>query len=471
MSLSPFRETLDPDDKRKEILWIALGFIVILSAWLAVVLLFGYRPLITGMNYDERVLTIGGSVLLMCGLIYLAVREREQRSTNRSLLDQLGATIADLDERVKQLHGLCNTSAQLIGSFDAVHVCRLITASLSQIMEAKAWLALIDGETGMPLWTIGHPSTDEVTTPKMWPLPTLSSDGKVADLESQIRAWNELDHVMAAPIAVQGRSQGVLIVQRDPSDRAFRPDHLDALSTFANMAAKALESSELYRELRDHYLSTVRALVCSLDARDNYAAAHGDRVADLAVRMAEHLGLSEEEIQDLEVYAPLHDVGKIGIPDSVLLKADPLSREEMEACRAHVVIGERIIRPLKPGPHAIAIIRSHHEAWDGSGYPDGLRGEQIPMVARLVQVADCYDALISDRPYRPFMSEDEAVAHFRAEAGSKYDPAVVEALSAVLRQGSSPRVFRSLTADADLLPGHLLSQDDSCVTTAEVCGT
>jgi len=476
LPLAPFRETLDPDDKRKEILWIALGFVVILSAWLAVVLLFGYRPLISDMNYDEAVLTIGGAVLLVCGLLYLAVREREQRSTNRSLLDQLGTTIADLDERVRQLHGLCSTSAQLIGSFDTTHVSRLIVASLSQIMEGSASLSLIDARSGLPRWTIAHPplqgeSEDDCSAPEAWPVPTLSDDGRIVDLDAQIKAWNQLDHVVAAPIFVRRTLQGVLIVQRRPEDRPFGPDHLDALETFANMAAKALESSDLYRELRENYLATVRALVYSLDARDNYAAAHGHRVAELAVRMAEHLGLPEQAIHDLEVFAPLHDVGKIGVPDAILLKVAPLTTEEMEACKSHVLIGERIIRPLKPGPDAVAIVRSHHEAWDGSGYPDGLKGEEIPILARLVQVADCYDALISDRPYRSFLSEDEAVAHFRAEAGKTFDPAVVEALSAVLRQGATPRVYRSLTADMDPTLDHLVRQDDSCIAAARLCGT
>jgi len=125
-------------------------------------------------------------------------------------------------------------------------------------------------------------------------------------------------------------------------------------------------------------------------------------------------------------------VGKIGIADVVLLKTGPLSSEERVRCQEHCLIGEQIIRPLKPSRAALALVRSHHERWDGRGYPDGLVGEDNPLLARILQVADCYDALISDRPYQGPMSEEETLSHFRVHSGSHYDPAVVDALYAVL---------------------------------------
>jgi HD-GYP domain-containing protein (c-di-GMP phosphodiesterase class II) len=200
------------------------------------------------------------------------------------------------------------------------------------------------------------------------------------------------------------------------------------------MASRALESAHLHAELRENYLATVRSLVLSLDARDNYAATHGQRVASLALRMAEHMGLPESATRDIEVFAPLHDVGKIGIRDDVLMKRGPLTEQEREACRMHCLIGDRIIRPLKPGRDALALIRNHHESWDGRGYPDGLAGEAIPLLARIVRVADCYDALVSERPHGAVMSEQEALAHFQMQAGSQYDPAIVDVFAAVLQE-------------------------------------
>jgi HD-GYP domain-containing protein (c-di-GMP phosphodiesterase class II) len=146
------------------------------------------------------------------------------------------------------------------------------------------------------------------------------------------------------------------------------------------------------------------------------------------------MALPESATRDIEVFAPLHDVGKIGIRDDILMKRGPLTESEREACRRHCLIGDRIIRPLKPGRDALALVRNHHESWDGRGYPDGLVGEAIPLLARIVKVADCYDALVSERPYGAVMSEEEAVAHFRMQAGAQYDPVVVDALAAVLRE-------------------------------------
>jgi HD-GYP domain-containing protein (c-di-GMP phosphodiesterase class II) len=213
------------------------------------------------------------------------------------------------------------------------------------------------------------------------------------------------------------------------------------------MASRALESAHLHAELRENYLATVRSLVLSLDARDNYAATHGQRVAGLALRMAEHMGLPESAIRDIEVFAPLHDVGKIGIRDDVLMKRGPLTEQEREACRMHCLIGDRIIRPLKPGRDALSLIRSHHESWDGRGYPDGLAGEAIPLLARIARVADCYDALVSERPHGAVMSEQEALAHFQMQAGIQYDPAIVEVLASVFQE-NEPEAAGSAVPEA-----------------------
>lgn len=445
MPRPPFREVTDPDEKRKEIVWIALSFVVILGSWLAVVLFYGYRPLALGMTYDEVVLGVGGGLLVACSVAYLGVREREHRLMNRSLVSQLGNAVAELDERVRHLKGLCDISGQLIGLVSIDRTARLIVDSITQNMEvAAASLVMVDEHTGLPMYfarsASGAPA-QEADCPSgetAWPAPLASPDGRLQDPARQIAAWNELGYVLCAPIHAQGALVGLLSVQREPQTTPFAPDDLDALTTFANMAAKAFESAHLHAELRDNYLATVRSLIYSLDARDNYAAAHGHRVAELAVRIGEHMGLAENLMRDLEVFAPLHDVGKVGIPDAVLLKPGPLDLEEREICRSHPTIGERIIRPLKPGRDAMALVRNHHESWDGRGYPDGLQGEQIPLLARILQVADCYDALITERPYRPTVSEDEVLSHFCVNAGIQYDPAVVSALRAVLKGEPTP---------------------------------
>jgi len=431
-----FREVTDPDEKRKEILWIAISFIIILAAWLAVVLIFGYQPLVFGMTYDEAVMSIGLGVLIFCAILYLAGREREQRLVNRRLFRELRETVTILDARVNQLSGLCSTSAELSGSLDMDRIATFVVDSLVGNMGADAAsLVLFDEETGYPVYArdsrhnFATAEIGSLDPQGIWPGPLLGDLDHIADLEQQVRAWSESGARICAPLRLKNGLAGALTAARE---RGFEPDDQNAVTTLANMAAKAMESAQHHAELRESYLSTVRSLIYSLDARDNYTATHGQRVASLALRIAEQLELPESALRDIESFGPLHDVGKIGIRDAILLKPNSLTEEERAACQEHCVIGERIIRPLKPSREVLALVRNHHESWDGRGYPDRLAGEEIPLVARIVQAADCYDAMISDRPYRPTISEEEVRAHFVMERGRRYDPTVVEALLTVL---------------------------------------
>jgi len=432
----PFRDVADPDEKRREILWIAISFIIILAAWLGVVLLFGYQPLIFGMTYDDAVMLIGLGVLIFCSVVYLGGREREQRLLNRRLFRELKDTVTMLDARVNQLNGLCSTSAEFSGSLDMNRIAAFAVDALVANMGAdSASLVLFDEETGHPAYARDSrhdfvaSGLSLLEPEESWPESLTGKWDRALGLEEQIRAWNENGSLMCAPLRLRNGLVGVLAAKRESG---FQPGDRSAVTTLANMAAKAVESAQHHAELRESYLATVRSLIYSLDARDNYTASHGHRVASLATRLAEQLGASEAEIRDIESFGPLHDVGKIGIRDAILMKPGPLNEEERAACQEHCVIGERIIRPLRPSCDVLALVRSHHESWDGRGYPDGLAGEQIPRLARIVQVADCYDAMISDRPYRPTVSEEEVRAHFSMERGRCYDPAVVEALLSVL---------------------------------------
>jgi len=450
--LISFRDNPDPDEKRKEILWTAISFVVILAIWLAVVMVFGYPPLALGMSYDEVVLTTGLAVLLLCSILYLVGKEREQRYTNRRLLGELHATVGKLDGRVQHLNGLCSVSADLSGSLSVNEVTRLAVDGLVACLGAeRSYLILVDSQTGVLAYA--RRSCDEagsyqpalLPADEIWPAPIRSGAGGLMDLTAQIAGWNGMPHLICTQFDCKNGLTGMLAARRAETDRPFADDDMSALVTLSNMVAKSLESAHLHAELRDNYLATVRSLVLSLDARDNYAATHGRRVAALAVRIAEYLGLPDSAARDIEVFAPLHDVGKIGIRDEILLKSGSLTDQEKDACRQHCLIGDRIVRPLKPGRDALALVRNHHESWDGRGYPDGLVGEEIPLLARIIKVADCFDALVSERPYGAVLSEEEALAHFRLQAGSMYDPVVVEALFEVLRDETS---YRACPTDA-----------------------
>jgi putative two-component system response regulator len=169
----------------------------------------------------------------------------------------------------------------------------------------------------------------------------------------------------------------------------------------------------------------IAALANAVEAKDASTEMHCQRLAGLAHQLGMHAGLEAAALKGLVFGALLHDIGKIGVSDAILTKAGPLSRQEWAEMRLHPLIGERICEPLATASEFAAIVRHHHERWDGDGYPDGLRAESIPIGARIVGLVDAYDAIIHDRPYRPARTVDEAIAEIRVQAGRQFDPDLV----------------------------------------------
>jgi putative nucleotidyltransferase with HDIG domain len=195
----------------------------------------------------------------------------------------------------------------------------------------------------------------------------------------------------------------------------------------------ALESVNRIDEINKRHLATIAALSHSMEAKDNYTGGHTERVAELAVALARRLGCQGEELQALEVGALLHDIGKIGISESLLHKPGPLDETEWQVMRQHPLISERILSDIGLSPIVLDIARSSHERIDGNGYPHGLAGDEIPLAARIVLVADAFDALTSDRPYRERRSPQRALDEIRAHAGTQFCVRCVEALEQIYR--------------------------------------
>jgi HD-GYP domain-containing protein (c-di-GMP phosphodiesterase class II) len=183
----------------------------------------------------------------------------------------------------------------------------------------------------------------------------------------------------------------------------------------------AIDLRKTYRRLEQATFQSLLGLANALEAKDEYTRGHSERVAALARRIALAAGLARGAADTIAQAGLLHDLGKIGIPEGVLRKPGPLSEEEWVVIRRHPLVGARIVAPLEFFTDGAVIVRHHHERHDGSGYPDGLRGELIPLGARIVAVADVYDALISDRPYRPRLARAAAVRRLEAEAGQTLD--------------------------------------------------
>ena len=196
---------------------------------------------------------------------------------------------------------------------------------------------------------------------------------------------------------------------------------------------------QLYVDMRENYLSTVEALVQALEAKDTYTSGHSARVGKLAVAIAEGLGMKEDKIESLKYAAVLHDVGKIGVSEIILNKEGKLLDSEWEAIRSHPVIGQTIIKGIKFMFDIGEVVRHHHECYDGNGYPDGIKGEEIPLESRIIAVADTYDAITTDRSYRKGSTHDEAITELKSVAGSQLDPVLVEIFCKVVTSEMTTR--------------------------------
>ncbi|MBU4483465.1 MAG: HD-GYP domain-containing protein [Actinobacteria bacterium] len=194
----------------------------------------------------------------------------------------------------------------------------------------------------------------------------------------------------------------------------------------------ARRSFELYTKMRKMYLETIRALAAAIDAKDPYTKGHSERVTQTSVALARELNLSEREIENIEYAALLHDIGKIGIDERILGKDDDLTGEEFNRIKEHTITGAKIIEPVEFLKNSYKAIYHHHEKYNGKGYPDGLKSEDIPLSARIIAVADAYDAMGSDRPYRKKLSQDKIMKELTEQSGKQFDPEVVKALISVL---------------------------------------
>ncbi len=228
--------------------------------------------------------------------------------------------------------------------------------------------------------------------------------------------------------------QGVILVGDRPGGTRirWRAADLRQAATLAMLANSAAETLAVRDAARQTSMQAVLALAQAVDAKDHYTHMHSRSVANMAAAVATRLGLSPAEVENTRMAGLLHDVGKIGIPDAILNKPGPLDPAETLQMRQHSAMGDRITKTIDALRYIAPLVRAHHERWDGLGYPDRLKGEAIPLPARIVTVADAFDAMTSDRVYRPGRSIAKAAEELLRERGSQFDPAVVDALVAYI---------------------------------------
>ncbi len=238
----------------------------------------------------------------------------------------------------------------------------------------------------------------------------------------------------ATPIAFKGEIKGVVFTGPKLSGETYHETDHDIMMFIANSIALGMENSHLVTQLQTTYVSTLRSLISIIEAKDSYTKGHTERVAAYSMAIANRMGFSDEQLRTILFGSLLHDIGKMGVLDKIINKPGPLTDEEWELMRAHPVVGAQIVEKMEFLGGTIDIVRHHHESWNGKGYPDGLKGEDIPLTARIVTVADSFDAMTTDRPYRRALSLDEAVSRLEDSSGIQFDKQLVEIFVKYIRE-------------------------------------
>ncbi len=260
------------------------------------------------------------------------------------------------------------------------------------------------------------------------------------------KRFEDLGISTICPMRGKSNMVGILLLGEKKSGDLYKLDDAELVNMLATQAAISIENSRLYDELQASYLSTIKSLVSALEAKDVYTKGHSERVADYARNIASQLGMSDNECQLLYEVSLLHDVGKIGVSEHILNKKSSLSPHEFSQIQAHTIIGERILSTVESVKDGLSAVRHHHEKLNGDGYPDGLSEMTIPLPARILAVADAYDAMTTKRPYRKAMTPREALEELKRHAGQQFDPKVVRAFIATIISEKSrhSKAFRLL---------------------------
>ena len=350
----------------------------------------------------------------------------------------------EIEEKAKRLVLLSKLGRILNSTLDHQEVRRRAMEAATQLMKAEVGsLLLIDEEKqqlyfevalgdkeetvktitlgmgeGIAGWVAKNERPLIVNTPEKDP-----RFYKGVDERTEFRTRN----IMCVPVKVKDRVIGVLEAVNKKHKEKFDREDLSLFVSLADQVAIALDNARLYEELEEMFFQTAESLADAIEKRDPYTGGHTRRVTSYSLAIARHLQLKSSEKRCLKIAAVLHDVGKIGIEDQILRKPEPLSPEEYNTIKRHTSMGAEILEHIRQLRDIIPGVKYHHEQMNGRGYPDGLKGEEMPVIAKIVAVADTYDAMTTDRPYRKALSKKVAMEELRRCAGAQFDGQVVEA--------------------------------------------
>jgi len=323
---------------------------------------------------------------------------------------------------------------QILKAVRADRVALLVRGRNSDALEPAA-VRLRDGVRGGEL-TVSRTVVEDVVTRGVAALSQdASSDDRYKTGQSIV--MQQIRSVMCVPLKGKTGVLGAIYADSPTSARAFGEEDLELLSAIGHQAGLAIERTQLIERLEDLFIGAIRTLVETIDAKDRYTHGHSERVTGYALALADVAAVAPHDREIVELAGLLHDVGKIGVPEAVLNKPGRLDDAEFECIKLHPAHGAKMILNI-PHPDIVevaAAVRGHHERYDGGGYPDGLKGEEAALPARILTVADAYDAMTSDRPYRKGFAQEKALGILRECAGSQFDAGLATAFEKAARRG------------------------------------
>ena len=366
----------------------------------------------------------------------LEFRLKELETANRaitSLSREVKGKNKDLEKAVERLKKMNDIGRLLTSIIETEEIMKIITRTTADLFDTDMALLHIKTAGKAPLiiqYRRGL-GTDTLTE---FPLEFESRYVDIVQQEKPViihQDASSCSHI-GVPLRIKGQVIGAMIMESRTEGSGFTNDDMELLTTLSNQAIVAIENASLYESVKRNYFSTIQSLVNALEASDVYTRGHSERVKLLALELGRFIGLDFRELELLEHAAILHDIGKIGIESFILQKQGKLTPKEYGLIKAHPLIGEEILGPIDTLEGVRQTILQHHERYDGKGYPYGLQGEELSFKARILAVADTFDAMMSARPYRKALSLYDIKEELKVNAGTQFDPYVVESFIEML---------------------------------------